>query len=924
MEFLAKYKLLCAGLLGIVLVVIIIFVVTKAYWFRAKGSFFSRSRPDFSIATDGVRKVVLDNGMTLLIWQNKAVPKVLVQIAYNIGSYVEQSGERGLAHLIEHMIFKGTEKLSESDIDEIGRKYGASFNAFTSMDVTSYYFETNKNNWKPFTHILADCMKNARFDEQHLASELKAVIQELKMYKDNYWSMMFEKITSLLFPANHPYHFPVIGYKEDLLNLSADNLKRFYEKYYTPDHATLFVIGDVDPEEVTQVVRKEFESIKADHKASIAPFPHLPHELVTQHTRFFEDIKSEQVGFYWRIPGLKDKHEILSSAASFLLGGGEGSRLHRALVDDQKVATGVGVYAQKFMESGVFVVLIEPVAGKIEECRAIVAKEITKAVEHGFADKELEHMTKSKGKSFLQKLQQYQNFTYEWLTSYFATGDEYDIFNRINKFVDIHSKEVQSFIEANLDPLLMNQIDVLPIPESKKLMSEEVKRHSDELDKKIMAKYVRTAPIEEPKYAFEIGEPENLDFVFPKPDRVISLDNGLKVLLRKNGNLPIMSVNCKFNDFFYFSSAKEGLALELMMNMLMEGSTGYTKQDNVDFFEFYGVDYHFGSDGAGLSMLSADYKKIFERFLFVLLNPTFPQNELDKQKAISIDSYVRSKDESTEVGIRELKCMIYKNHPFSWNFDDAIALIKSMEVQQLKALHKKYVNPGNMILSIAGDFDMNVVEHEIREIFSQWKKGQVDVIDYPKSGFVSGEHKDVYMVRDQVVVLFGQPSHVTIYHEDLIPLKMLNYIAFHSLGSRLFQLRQESGLFYTAFGAWGAGAGKDIGFDYVGAILSLDKLDQAEKGIRGLVHDLAEHGVKDHEIAAARQLYLKTLIDAVSTNASVGDLMGTIEAYQLGFDYYDKVLHRVQTISSEELNAIAAKYFTMDNMVRVRVGRIGK
>ncbi len=119
------------------------------------------------------------------------------------------------------------------------------------------------------------------------------------------------------------------------------------------------------------------------------------------------------------------------------------------------------------------------------------------------------------------------------------------------------------------------------------------------------------------------------------------------------------------------------------------------------------------------------------------------------------------------------------------------------------------------------------------------------------------------MLRDQVVVLFGQPSHVTIYDKDLIPLKMLNYIAFHSLGSRLYQLRQESGLFYTAFGAWGAGASKDIGFDYMGAILSLDKLDQAEKGIRMLIDELAKDGVKEHEIAAARQLYLKSLIDAV-------------------------------------------------------------
>ena len=163
-------------------------------FYRGKRVSFTRTKKHFTIPKREVKKVVLKNGMTLLVYPDHSSPKVLVQIAYDIGAYVERSGERGLAHLIEHMIFKGTQKLSETDIDEIARKYGASHNAFTSMDVTSYYLETNRNNWKPFISILADCMQNARFEEQHLASELKAVIQELKMYKDDYWSIMFEKI----------------------------------------------------------------------------------------------------------------------------------------------------------------------------------------------------------------------------------------------------------------------------------------------------------------------------------------------------------------------------------------------------------------------------------------------------------------------------------------------------------------------------------------------------------------------------------------------------------------------------------------------------------------------------------------------------------------------------------------------------------
>ena len=133
-------------------------------------------REEVAMENMNIKKVVLENGLTILIFKNIQTPKVLLQIAYDVGSWIEESGEKGLAHLIEHMIFKGTEKLNEGDIEAVARKYGADLNAFTSVDMTSYFFEVNKNNWKPFMGILADCMQNARFDEQHLASELIAVI----------------------------------------------------------------------------------------------------------------------------------------------------------------------------------------------------------------------------------------------------------------------------------------------------------------------------------------------------------------------------------------------------------------------------------------------------------------------------------------------------------------------------------------------------------------------------------------------------------------------------------------------------------------------------------------------------------------------------------------------------------------------------
>ncbi|MBX9831078.1 insulinase family protein [Candidatus Babeliales bacterium] len=923
MEFFAKYKMLFGFTFMLVCVAGFLFVWLRMYRSRGMSQSFFRTRPNFLISTEGVTKHTLENGMTLLIFKNNSIPKVLMQIAYNVGSYVEEGGERGLAHLIEHMIFKGTQKMSETDIDEIARKYGVSHNAFTSKDVTSYYFESNKNNWKPFMSVLADCMQNARFDDQHLASELKAVVQELKMYKDDYWSMMFEKINSVLFPANHPYHYPIIGYKDDLMNLSSDTLKAFYKKYYTPDRATLFVIGDVNPDEVIQEVNEQFGSLTADHEAQIHSFPRLPIDLSTQHTTLFEDIATEQLGFYWRIPGLKDEHEMLSSMAAYLLGGGEGSRMHRALVDEHKVASSIGVYAEKYMEEGVFAILLEPVNGKREDCLRIVREELKKAVDKGFNDKELEHVTKTQAKRFFQRMQQFKNFTYEWLTSFFATGDEFAVFKRVNKFVEIESADVQKFIAQYLDPILVNQIEVIPMPDACKKLSERAKQESDQQDEDLLAKYERTLPIEGPKLAETFAQPSMLDFTFPKPHKTLELKNGLKVLLHQNHYLPLLSLNCKFKESFYLSNSREGVVLDLMMEMLMEGSKGFAKKDNVDFFEFHGAGYSFGATGAGLSMLNADADKIFERFVHVLTSPTFPSEALEKLKNIAVDAFLRSKDEITDRGIRELKSMIYKNHPFGWQIDEAIEMAKAMTVADAARLHKEYLSPENMILTVVGDFDMQAMEATIRAVFEKMPVGKEVTVQRPTLDFTPSQVSDIRMVRDQVVLLFGRPSPVTIYHPDLIPLKILNYIGFYSLGSRLFKLREQSGLFYTAFGGWASNASKDTGFDYVGAILSPDKLEVAEKGIRSLIEEMGHHGITQVELDGARQLYLKSLIDAVSNNAAVAELLGSLEAFGLGFDYYDKALKQVQTIELDQLNKLCAQYFTMNDMGRVRVGRVG-
>lgn len=869
-----------------------------------------------------ITKEVLPNGMTVLLYKTTAAPKVLVQVAYNIGSYAEEAGERGLAHLLEHMIFKGTQKLSETDIDTISRKYGASYNAFTSHDMTSYFFETNKNNWKPFIEILADCMKNARFDDQHLASELWAVIQELKMNKDNYWRMMLEKVITATFPAHHPYHTPIIGYKEDLLDMSGERLREFYNKYYHPDRALLVVAGDIDPGEVMTAVREQFSSIPAQKTHVTTVFPQQSHELVTLHTRCYEDVTSDRLVYYWRIPGLRDIHEVHSTAAAFLLGSGENSRLYKSLVDDHKVAASVGVFPYKFMEEGLMCVFIEPMPGQKESCKKIVEEELLKAIEHGFTHNELKHMLKSQKKALFKKLEQPQGLAYEWISSYFATGNEYSLFEKVDQFTATTSEHVQQFIAQYLDPFVMNTVEVLPMPESKKAQSLAAKEASDELDKKILTTRPRTTAVEPPRFATTIADPLPLDMTFPKPDKTIVLDNGLTVMLHSARMFPTINVACRFKNVAYHTEVKDSIILDLMMGMLIEGSEGYTKERNVSFFDEHGAEYLFSDSGASLSLLSDAYADQIRHFLHVLLHPTFPQDAFEKMRVILVDTCKRAKDDQKSVAFRTLNNILHKGHPYAWTYDDALELAQKVTIQDLEKNHTRFVTPGNMIVSLVGDFELNEMEHYVKEVFGTWSAGPEVPVDYTMGTYEKSDKVSIPMLRDQVYLLLGQPSPLNIYHEDIVPTRLLDYITFHALGSRLFQLREQSGLFYTASGGWAKSASKDNGFDFIATILTPSNVEKTEQMIRSLVDRVGEFGVTFEELMSAQQLYFKTLIDMMSTNSSKAGMFCTNKDLGRPDDFYDTMLKRVREITLDDVNRVAKKYFSTKNMTSIRVGRV--
>jgi len=197
------------------------------------------------------------------VYPLSATSKVSTQLWYHVGSKDKCSGEKGLTHFLEHMLFKGTERMAESDINLFSHKLSGYCNAFTSYDTTIYLFDMPSQHWHVVLPVFVDCMQHARLDQEHINSELKTVIQELKMYRDEYSGHLFDELVSTIF-ADHPYHYPTIGFKHNLWNLKREALSQFYRTHYIPNNATLVIVGNVNPDEVYRCVKMEFGGLKGN------------------------------------------------------------------------------------------------------------------------------------------------------------------------------------------------------------------------------------------------------------------------------------------------------------------------------------------------------------------------------------------------------------------------------------------------------------------------------------------------------------------------------------------------------------------------------------------------------------------------------------------------------------------------------------
>ncbi|MCK4517619.1 insulinase family protein [Candidatus Babeliales bacterium] len=872
-----------------------------------------------------VHKKKLANGLSVLVRPTHATPEVAVQIWYNVGSKDEQAKEYGMAHLIEHMIFKGTKKLSERDIDLITYKLSGSANAFTSNDYTAYVFRFPNNVWEKALMIFADCMKNARFDEQMLRSELQAVIQEMKLYKDDYQSVLLEKMMSGMF-MGHPYQHPIIGYKHDLFDLKRDDLHAFYKKHYHPGNATLVVVGDVKRDDVFQTAEKFFGKIR--------PVPDYEKEkhfflndVFQSSIRLPREVETPWAFYSYAIPGFEEGNTHLFDMIEFLAGNGRSSRLYEKLVNQTKLATTVGCFTYDLFKKGLFVIYVQPKnMASLARIEQIINQELLRISSGTIEEWEFEGMKKRAQMSCYRLLEDIELQAELIGSAYLATGDANYLDHYLENIRKTKRTELKKEIKKYLLPALQHKGFLVSANDEEKKVWHEFQLKSDAVDQKVLEENKRKTKVEPAKYASKVKEKKLPDFTYPKPKTFI-LDNGLEVLYHHNPTVPKLSVLLGLKANYLHEPEEIGGMSTFMGRLFLEGTKKRSGRELNQFLESHSMNLSASSGLLGLEMLSCDFEKGLDVLQEVITQPAFEVSAIEKVRQQILVELAEYWDTPTLFVDQLARQAVYGGHPYAKNRLGYKECVKQFSKKSILDFYNNYVSPQESVLVIVGDLSGYIesrFEKIVKKYFGSWKGKQIQDILLPEILYKKPKVISHQINRDQVVLAFAAPS-ISRLDKNYDAMALLDVILTGggtSMSSRLFQLREQTGLFYSIGGSLLHGAQKAPGMMFIKTLVSLNDVELAEKLIKKEVEKLREKGVQAYELQAAANALIVASVGSFESSNNISQLFLFFRRCGLSFDLFDKRGAFLSILNMDTVNTVARRYCKENLLSTIRVGRI--
>jgi zinc protease len=884
-----------------------------------------------AVKLDYVTKT-LPNGLKVVVLEDHSTPVVAVQVWYHVGSKNEDPQRQGFAHMFEHMMFKGTDRLGPKEHFELLRKTGGDCNAYTSFDQTVYVNKVPSNQLELALFLEAERMAFLRVDDDSFYTERAVVEEERRMGINAPYGTVLERVLPTIFKSG-AYRWSTIGQIPHLRKASIDELMRFWEMYYVPNNATLVIVGDVKADEAIAMADRLFSWIPAGDGTRPAVTAEPPQ------TQMQEIAISEPKGpitlaaFAYRGVPMADTDAAAMEVLTEVLGGGQSSRLNMELVKNKEIAIGAAAGALALELDGIVGAgaAVAPFGDKDEVFKAL-REQIDKIKAEPITADEL-----TKAKAELLKGMVAGAMTVESKAQLLGTyAMLYNDLSRVNKRADevnaVTVEDVQRVakkylvderltkitVEHSFGEMLKNLIkgkdDEGSDPAAKPTENRIAERRGPKAHAVRPASFPTTAPV----------QPLLEDF--PKIAREEkTLSNGLKVVVVPNDEVPLvtMTLGLKYGAFAE-DPEKAGVA-SLAAEMITQGTENFTS-DALD----RELETHAISLGGGVSMdvgsvtascLKDETDRAVKLLAEVVRRPTFPQKDFDRTKKQTLAGLAVSTATPAYLADREFRARLFAGHPYARQSTGEPGDVKKLAPADLKQWWTTFVRPDSAVLYIAGDITPAAGFALAEKYLGDWTTDaalpQVELPPVPQRSPTV-----VYLVdkpgQVQSQIRVGQIG-MTRDNPDYQPSRLVTQIFGGAFGSRLNEsLRVKKGLTYGVGG--GFSAQRFAGTFQISTFSKTESTTDAVRGIMEEVQNLQSIPASDEELSTSKGSIIGSFAgDRETPQATIGDLW-LIEYCGLPQDYLQQSLAKVSHTGIEDVSRVAMSQVDPTKMTVVVVG----
>ena len=815
----------------------------------------------------------LPNGLGIIVQEDRSAPVASVQVWIETGSIHEDRHlGAGISHLLEHMLFKGTPTRGASEFAQRIQAAGGYINAYTSFDRTVYWIDIPAKGVATALDLLSDAVMNSTLPPDEYVKEQEVIRREFAMGNDDPDRVASQTLFATAF-REHPYRHPIIGHLDVFNALSRDEVMAYYKARYVPNNMFFVVVGDVDD----AAVRAQLAEIFAKHpRVSLPPvfIPAEPAQLGRReaHTEFATELT--RLHLTWHIPSAAHPDIPALDVAAMVLGSGRSSRLYKKLREDLALVHSADAWCYAPGQCGLFGVdaILDPAHRPAVEAEfhrliadlrdgGVTERELAKARKASLSH-QLQSVTTMRGRA--------SDLGSNWLLARNLdfSRDYLDAVQRVT------ADDLRRVLATHLTDRNLTVVSVNP---------------TGSLAQAGAAAAVRTA-----------GDIQKFD-----------LPNGLRLLVREDPRLPLVSMCASFKAGLLAETAADNGITRLLARVLVKGTHTRTAEQLADEIEelggALGSDAGNNSLSVSVSVMRPDLRAGLGLLADVLLHATLPEKALAREKDAQLAGIKAEDEEITVIARHLLRENLFGTHPYGLRGSGTPESVARLTRDDLLAFRDRHLCARNGVLAIFGDVRADEIRALVEDALAPLPAGEPAFTTVPEPPALPASREvELIEEKEQAVLMVGFPG-IDIHSPDSAALDLLDE-ACSDLGSRLFlRIREEMGLAYFVGSSHLSGLARGMFVFYLGTDPA--KLTDVKAALHDEIAKLARDGLTAEEVSRAREKSLGQMEIRHQSNGAFAYQAALNELYGLGHSYHLTQRRQLEDLTTEQVAAAARRYF---------------